>query len=36
MKIIFLAEAKDSLSSLVEEAQKQAVLITRHGRPLSS
>jgi prevent-host-death family protein len=33
MKIIPLAEARDSLSSYVEEAQNQAVLITRHGRP---
>ena len=33
MKIVPLAEAKDSLSNYVEEAQKEAVLITRHGRP---
>ena len=33
MKIVPLREAKASLSSYVEQAQRDRVLITKHGRP---
>ena len=33
MKVVPLREAKTSLSSYVEQAQRDRVLITRHGRP---
>ena len=33
MKVVPLREAKASLSSYVERAQTDRVLITRHGRP---
>ena len=33
MKVIPLRDAKQGLSATVDDAQKQRVLITRHGRP---
>lgn len=33
MKILGLREAKQSLSGCIETAQKDRVLITRHGKP---
>lgn len=33
MKVVALRHAKESLSAYVERAQKERVLITRHGRP---
>jgi len=33
MKRIPLAEAKDTLSAVIREAQAEEVVITRHGRP---
>lgn len=33
MKVVPLREAKASLSSYVDQAQQDRVLITRHGRP---
>lgn len=33
MKKVALTQAKDDLSRVLRDAQKQAVLITRHGRP---
>ena len=33
MKVVPLRQAKASLSSFVDEAQTDRVLITRHGRP---
>lgn len=33
MKVVAVREAKASLSECIEEAQRDRVLITRHGRP---
>jgi prevent-host-death family protein len=33
VKVIGLREAKDALSDYVDRAQKERVLITRHGKP---
>ena len=33
MKVVSLSEAKDGLSSYVEEAQHATVLVTKHGKP---
>jgi len=33
MKVLGLREAKQSLSMCIEQAQKDRVLITRHGKP---
>src|SRR5437762_11376122 len=33
MKVVALGQAKNELSSYVEEAQSDRVLITRHGKP---
>jgi prevent-host-death family protein len=33
MKVVALREAKQSLSGCVEDAQRDRVLITRHGKP---
>ncbi|MCI0572752.1 MAG: type II toxin-antitoxin system Phd/YefM family antitoxin [Myxococcaceae bacterium] len=33
MRVVPLRDAKQGLSGLVDEAQENAVLITRHGRP---
>ena len=33
MKVVALREAKQSLSGFVDHAQRQRVLITRHGKP---
>ena len=33
MKIVNLRDAKATLSSVVDEAQEERVLITRHGKP---
>jgi len=33
MKVVALREAKESLSRCVTRAQRERVLITRHGRP---
>lgn len=33
MKVVGLGKAKNSLSAYVDQAQKDRVLITRHGRP---
>ena len=33
MKIVPLGEAKNELSAYVDEAQRERVLITRHGKP---
>jgi len=33
MKIVALAEAKNSLSAYIDDAQHDRVLVTRHGRP---
>jgi prevent-host-death family protein len=33
MKKIALSQAKDDLSRVLRDAQKQAVVITRHGKP---
>jgi prevent-host-death family protein len=33
MKVVNLREAKASLSSVVDESQKDRVLVTKHGKP---
>jgi len=33
MKVVALREAKQSLSGCVDDAQRDRVLITRHGKP---
>ncbi len=33
MKVLPLGQAKDSLSACVEDAQRDRILVTRHGRP---
>ena len=33
MKVVALGKAKNELSAYVEEAQRDRVLVTRHGRP---
>jgi prevent-host-death family protein len=33
MKVVAVREAKASLSAYIEEAQRDRVLITRHGKP---
>ena len=33
MKTLPLTKAKDDLSSVIRDAEKEEVLITRHGRP---
>ena len=33
MKVVALGEAKNQLSAYVETAQKERILVTRHGRP---
>jgi prevent-host-death family protein len=33
MKVVPLGQAKNELSSYVEEAQRDHVLVTRHGKP---
>jgi prevent-host-death family protein len=33
MKVVALAEAKNSLSAYVDDAQNDRVLVTRHGKP---
>lgn len=33
MKVVALRDAKESLSQCIKRAQKERVLITRHGRP---
>jgi prevent-host-death family protein len=33
MKIVNLRDAKATLSSVIDEAQQERVLITRHGKP---
>lgn len=33
MKVVALGKAKNELSSYVDEAQRDRVLVTRHGRP---
>jgi prevent-host-death family protein len=33
MKVVALTEAKQDLSGYVDRAQKERILITRHGRP---
>jgi prevent-host-death family protein len=33
MKEVPLSEAKNDLSNLVREAEKQDIVITRHGKP---
>ena len=33
MKEVPLSEAKDDLSHLLREAEKQDIVITRHGKP---
>src|SRR5262245_57638479 len=33
MKVVALRDAKESLSRYVEKAQKERILITRHGKP---
>ena len=33
MKIVALAEAKNSLSAYIDDAQHDRVLVTRHGKP---
>ncbi len=33
MKVVALGQAKNALSAYVEEAQRDRVLVTRHGKP---
>ncbi len=33
MKVVALREAKASLSGYIEKAQRERILITKHGRP---
>lgn len=33
MKVVAIREAKQALSSCVDDAQRERVLITRHGKP---
>ncbi len=33
MKVVALGKAKNELSACIDEAQKDRILITRHGRP---
>ena len=35
MKVVALGEAKNALSAVVDEAQNDRILITRHGRPVA-
>jgi len=35
MKLIGVGEAQAGLSSLVEQAQKERIILTRHGKPVA-
>jgi prevent-host-death family protein len=35
MKLIGIRDAKQGLSGILEEAQEEKVLLTRHGRPIA-
>jgi prevent-host-death family protein len=35
MKVVALGKAKNELSACIDEAQRDRILITRHGRPVA-